>query len=90
MHHASPFVGVCKRKVREVKILGWFINALKFIMTPAAEVCDESFRITVDLLELIVGCTAGCLGLMWSGKELLKHPLRPWPLGLLHRSRDFR
>jgi len=35
------------------------MNALKFIMTLTAE-CDEPFRFTVNLLELIVGCTTGC------------------------------
>ena len=58
MPPASPLARVCERKVREVKILGWIINTLELIMTPVSRgVFEKSFRITADLLELIVGCT---------------------------------
>jgi len=60
MSLASPLAEICERKVREAKILGWIINALKLIMMLAARgVYDESLRITADVLKLIVGCTAG-------------------------------
>ena len=58
---ASPLTRVYGRKVREVEILGWIINALKLIMTLAGRgVYDKSLRIIVNPLELIVGCKAGC------------------------------
>jgi len=36
------------------------MNASKLIMTLTAEECDESFLITVDLLELIIGYIGCC------------------------------
>ena len=54
-----PLVGVCKREVGEVKILRWIMNASKLILTLVVEECDESFRFTADILELIIGCTGG-------------------------------
>jgi len=61
MSPAFPLVRVCGREVGEAKILERIINVLKLIMTLAGRgICDESLRITADLLELIVGCTAGC------------------------------
>ena len=52
-------VGVCERKVGEGKILRWIMNALKLIVMLVVKECNESFCITVDLLELIVSYIAG-------------------------------
>ena len=64
---ASPLARVCEREVGKAKIFRWIINASELIMTfTGREVCDESLRITADLLELIVCCTAGCQLSNWA------------------------